>query len=98
MDKSLLSGSNTMLLLQLLKDQDMYGYQMIEELRKRSQDVFEMKVARYIRCCILWKRADFCNPMRGKQPGRKGSIIRSPRMAGRNWSAKKGSGRSMREL
>lgn len=44
MDKSLLSGSNTMLLLQLLKDQDMYGYQMIEELRKRSQDVFEMKV------------------------------------------------------
>ena len=44
MDKSLLSGSNTMLLLQLLKDQDMYGYQMIEELRKRSQDVFELSL------------------------------------------------------
>ena len=44
MDKSLVSGSNAMLLLQLLKDQDMYGYQMIEELRKQSRDVFEMKV------------------------------------------------------
>ena len=55
MDKSLLSGSNTMLLLQLLKDQDMYGYQMIEELRKRSQDVFEMKVGRVCGSC------DACN-------------------------------------
>ena len=43
MDKSLLSGSNAMLLLQLLKDQDMYGYQMIEELARRSNDTFQMK-------------------------------------------------------
>ena len=43
MDKSLLSGSNTMLLLQLLKDQDMYGYQMIMELARRSDHTFEMK-------------------------------------------------------
>ena len=31
-DKSLLAGSTTMLVLKLLDGQDMYGYQMIEEL------------------------------------------------------------------
>jgi len=35
-DKSLLAGSTTMLVLKLLDGQDMYGYQMIEELSRRS--------------------------------------------------------------
>ncbi len=42
-DKSLLSGSTTLLLLQLLSEKDMYGYEMIETLRDRSQNVFELK-------------------------------------------------------
>ena len=42
-DKSLLSGSTTMLVLKLLDGQDMYGYQMIEELAKRSDHTFELK-------------------------------------------------------
>ncbi len=42
-DKSLLSGSTTMLLLKLLSEKDMYGYEMIETLRERSQNVFELK-------------------------------------------------------
>ena len=33
-DKSLLAGSTTMLVLKLLDGQDMYGYQMIEELSR----------------------------------------------------------------
>ena len=36
-DKSLLAGSTTMLVLKLLDGQDMYGYQMIEELSRRSE-------------------------------------------------------------
>ena len=43
LDKSLVSGSTTMLLLKLLSEKDMYGYEMIETLRERSQNVFEMK-------------------------------------------------------
>ena len=43
MDKSLLSGSTGMLLLRLLTEEDMYGYQMIETLRARSSDVFSLK-------------------------------------------------------
>lgn len=42
-DKSLVSGSTTMLLLKLLSEKDMYGYEMIETLRQRSQNVFELK-------------------------------------------------------
>lgn len=42
-DKSLVSGSMAMLLLKLLSEKDMYGYEMIDTLRKRSQNVFELK-------------------------------------------------------
>lgn len=42
-DKSLLSGSTTMLLLQLLEEKDMYGYEMIDTLRSRSNNIFELK-------------------------------------------------------
>lgn len=42
-DKALLSGSTTMLILKLLEGKDMYGYQMIEELRKKSDSTFELK-------------------------------------------------------
>ncbi len=41
--KSLLPGSAGMLLLQLLSEGDLYGYQMTEELRRRSDDTFVMK-------------------------------------------------------
>lgn len=42
-DKSLISGNTDMLILKLLEKQDMYGYQMIEELAKQSDHTFELK-------------------------------------------------------
>ena len=42
-DKALLSGSMSMLLLKLLEEKDMYGYEMIDTLRKKSRNVFELK-------------------------------------------------------
>lgn len=42
-DKNLISGSTMLLLLRLLDGKDMYGYEMIESLRKRSENVFELK-------------------------------------------------------
>ncbi len=42
-DKSLMTGSTAMLILQLLSGEDMYGYQMIEELARRSEHAFELK-------------------------------------------------------
>lgn len=42
-DKGLMAGSGTMLVLSLLEGGDMYGYQMIEELSRRSSQLFQMK-------------------------------------------------------
>lgn len=42
-NKTLVSGSMTMLLLKLLSEKDMYGYEMISTLRERSKNVFELK-------------------------------------------------------
>ena len=43
MDKTLVTRSTGMLLLKLIENQDMYGYQMIEELARRSEDTFALK-------------------------------------------------------
>lgn len=42
-DRSLLAGSTGMLLLKLLEGEDLYGYEMIEELRRRSDHTFDLK-------------------------------------------------------
>ena len=42
-EKSLLSGSTPLLILSLLKNEDMYGYQMVSELSRRSDDTFQLK-------------------------------------------------------
>lgn len=42
-EKSLLSGSTPLLILSLLKDGDKYGYEMVTELARRSDDTFQLK-------------------------------------------------------
>lgn len=42
-EKNSAAGNTSMLLLQLLSERDMYGYEMIETLGKRSENLFELK-------------------------------------------------------
>ena len=42
-EKTLISGSMQMLILKLLSEKDMYGYEMIDTLRQKSENVFELK-------------------------------------------------------
>lgn len=42
-NKELMKGSTPILILSLLKKQDMYGYQMISELKKMSDNTFDLK-------------------------------------------------------
>ena len=42
-DKELLKGSTTLLILNLLEKENMYGYQMIKRLSEKSENVFELK-------------------------------------------------------
>ncbi len=40
--KELLKGSTTILVMSVLKDNDLYGYRIIRELEFRSENAFEM--------------------------------------------------------
>ena len=42
-NKELLKGSTDMLVLSLLENEDMYGYQMIRKLDEKSQNVFMLQ-------------------------------------------------------
>ena len=46
-DKNLVQGSMALLLLRLLETKDMYGYEMIEALRSKSNNVFELCIIVY---------------------------------------------------
>ena len=43
MDKKMMAISTSMLVLKLLEEGDLYGYQMITELERRSDHTFQMK-------------------------------------------------------
>ena len=42
-NKELIKGSTDMLILNLLKNEDMYGYHMIKKLKEKSKNVFDLK-------------------------------------------------------
>lgn len=41
--KSLLGGSTALMVMHLLSEKDMYGYEIVYELEKRSENVFSLK-------------------------------------------------------
>lgn len=43
MDRELLKGSTPILLLALLSEEPMYGYQIIEEVRQRTEGTYTLK-------------------------------------------------------
>lgn len=42
-DKGMVSGCISMLILKILSEEDMYGYQIIEKLKEKSNDRLEFK-------------------------------------------------------
>ncbi|KEI11762.1 DNA-binding protein [Clostridium novyi B str. ATCC 27606] len=42
-NKELLKGSTVILILQLLNEKSMYGYEMIKEIKKKSNNTFSLK-------------------------------------------------------
>ena len=42
-NKNMVSGNTAMLILKLISEKDMYGYEMISVLREKSENVFELK-------------------------------------------------------
>jgi len=42
-NKELMKGSTSILILSLLENEDMYGYQITQALKKKSEEVFDLK-------------------------------------------------------
>lgn len=42
-NRGLVSGATDLLVLSLISERDMYGYEIISELEKRSKDIFQFK-------------------------------------------------------
>ena len=42
-NRELLKGSTDLLILSVLENEDMYGYQMIKKIKMRSEDIFEFQ-------------------------------------------------------
>ena len=42
-NKNMVSGNTAMLILKLISEKDMYGYEMIDTIRGKSKNVFELK-------------------------------------------------------
>lgn len=60
-DKSLLTGSTTTLILKLLDEKDMYGYEMIETLAKKSDHTFDLKAGTLYPILHSLEKNDYVN-------------------------------------
>lgn len=83
-DKSLVSGSTTMLVLKLLEEKDMYGYEMIDTLRGKSKNVFELKAGTLYPLLHGLEEKGFVEAYEKKQSERSGSITTLQEQAKRN--------------
>ncbi len=82
-NKNMVSGNTAMLILKLISEKDMYGYEMIDTLSKRSDNVFELKVEHCIRCFTAWYSPDIWKVITRRRTGNSESITGS-HLTGRN--------------
>ena len=98
-NKELMKGSTSILILTLLKSEDMYGYQITQELERRSDSTFEMKEGLYILCCTHLKRKVRLSRIGTIQMRDAGeSIINLPIQAKKCLKASKKNGMCLRKL
>ena len=97
-DKALISGSMTMLLLRLLAEKDMYGYEMIDTLRKKSCNVFELKAGTLYPLLHGLEGKDCLRYMSRNMLVRRGSIIASRKREEHCWKQRKQNGTNINLL
>ncbi len=69
-DKSLLAGSTGMLILKLLEEKDMYGYEMTDTLEKRSDNTFSLKAGTLYPLLHSLENAGYVNSREEQENGR----------------------------
>ena len=61
-EREFLKGSISLLLLNLLSRGEMYGYEILQEASRRSENAFEFKEALSTPLCISWRRRVISRP------------------------------------
>lgn len=97
-EKSSLSGNNIMLLLQLLSEKDMYGYEIMETLRERSENVFELKAGTLYPLLHSMELKNYLHRMSRKRREKRENIIRLRKKAENNLQQRKGNGMNILRL
>lgn len=96
-EKSLVSGSMMLLILRLLEEKDMYGYEMIEALREKSQNVFELKAGTLYPLLHGLEEKNFVTSYEQKVMERNESITDLRQQDMDVWRKKRKSGRHIRK-
>ena len=94
-DKSLISGSTTLLILSLLEEKDMYGYEMIDTLKGKSNNVFELKAGTLYPLLHSMEEKGWLTVYEQEAGG---SITGLPEMGKSSIRQKRKNGRSIRRL
>ena len=97
-DKSLISGSMTMLILKLLSEKDMYGYEMIDTLRKKSQNILNLRQVLFTLFFITLKRIISLRYMSRKLLAKSGSITALPNKVKKSLKKRLRNGTPIRKL
>ena len=89
-EKSLISGSTSMLLLGLLQEKDMYGYEMMEALQSRSNHIFELKAGTLYPLLHSLEAKNFLTSYEREEGGKRYNRKerRQREGGGRHWGAK----------
>ena len=95
-DRSLVSGSMGMMILRLLTEKDMYGYEMIDTLKKRSENVFELKAGTLYPLLHGLEEKQFVTSYE-QYWERYGNIIRSQAKAKSIWNRRNLNGRNIQK-
>ena len=85
----------SLLVLSLLQGQDLYGYQMITELERRSDHTFQMKEGTLYPVLKKLENSGCLSAYQAEATAAPGSTTTSPTGGGRSWPGSRPSGRPM---
>ena len=85
-------GGTGMLLLSLLSQREMYGYEMIAALRERSNHVFDLKAGTLYPLLHTLEAQGYVSSRDGAAGAGRGGTTPSPRRAGEPWRSRRSSG------
>ena len=97
-DKSLISGSTTLLILSLLEEKDMYGYEMIDTLKGKSNNVFELKAGTLYPLLHSMEEKGWLSVYEQEAGGKMRKYTGLPEMGKSSIRQKRKSGKSIRRL